>query len=231
MNHHQIKVVGFDADDTLWENEMLFRDTEKAFYKLMAPYEVEHRLSQELFKTEIENLGTYGYGIKGFTLSMLETSLKVSGYRVTQEIINEIIQLGRKMLSAPVKIINHVPETLAALGKKYRLIMVTKGDLLEQQRKLRVSNLESYFHHIEILSDKTPAQYKKLLDHLDIPPEEFVMVGNSLKSDVLPPITIGCQAVHIPFHTTWAHEQVSQEEKEHVDYLELGDIKELLNHF
>ena len=227
----KIKVIGFDADDTLWENEMLFRNTEKAFFKILSHYDVEHKLNQELFKTEIENLSIYGYGIKGFMLSMIETALRVSEGRIEGNQIDEIIQLGRTMLSAPVHIIKNVPETLSSLQKKYRLVLVTKGDLLEQQRKLRVSNLEAYFHHIEILSDKTPLQYDRLLKHLDIDPSEFVMVGNSLKSDVLPPISLGCQAVHIPFHTTWAHELVEEEEKNAASYLELKEIKELLAYY
>lgn len=226
-----IKVIGFDADDTLWENEMLFRDTEEALFRLLEGYEVKHRLSQELYKTEIDNLSTYGYGIKGFMLSMIETALRITDHRVDAKTINEIIALGRKMLTAPVDIIDAVPETLASLQPNYRLILVTKGDLLEQQRKLKISNLEKYFHHIEILSDKTPAQYQRLLLHLDINPQHFAMVGNSLKSDVLPPIELGCTGIHIPFHTTWAHEQVAEAEKHNADYLELNDIKELLNYF
>lgn len=226
-----ISVIGFDADDTLWENEMLFRNTEEAFFRLLEGYEVKHRLSQELFKAEIANLSTYGYGIKGFMLSMIETALKITDHRIEAQRITQIIELGRKMLAAPVEIIKSVPETLACLKEKYRLILVTKGDLLEQQRKLKISNLEGYFHHIEILSDKTPAQYRRLLAHLDIKPQNFAMVGNSLKSDVLPPIELGCKGIHIPFHTTWSHEQVTEEAKQNSDYLELDTISELLNYF
>ena len=226
-----VKVIGFDADDTLWENEMFFRNTEKAFYELLEGYEVPHRLSQELYQTEIENLQVYGYGIKGFVLSMIETAIRVTDSRLSAGLISRIIDLGRAMLSAPVHLLPDVPETLAQLGQKYRLILVTKGDLLEQQRKLRESNLEGHFHHIEILSKKGQDQYQKLLDHLDIQPGQFVMVGNSLKSDILPPISIGCQAVHIPFHTTWVHEQVPDHERDQADYLELAYIRELLDHF
>ena len=227
----KIQVIGFDADDTLWENEMLFRNTEKAFFELLEKYEVQHRLSQELYKTEIENLKVYGYGIKGFMLSMIETALHVTNHQIEASHINDIIELGRKMLNAPVHIIKNVPETLNQLQQKYRLILVTKGDLLEQQRKLRISNLEAYFHHIEIMSEKDSGQYQRLLDHLDISPEAFVMVGNSLKSDVLPPLAIGCKAVHIPFHTTWTHEEITAQEKQKAQYLELGRISELLQHF
>lgn len=231
MNYSDIKVIGFDADDTLWENEMLFRNTEKEFYKLLSTYEVEHRLSKELFKKEIDNLKIYGYGIKGFMLSMIETALSISDNRIHGQIVADIIQLGRNMLTAPVDLIDQVPETLAKLGKHYRLILVTKGDLLEQQRKLQVSGLEGHFHHIEILSDKTPEQYQRLLNHLDVRPEEFVMIGNSLKSDVLPPIKIGSKSIHIPFHTTWAHEEVSHDEKKDLEYLELSKIDQLIPYF
>ncbi|MFT5570215.1 MAG: putative hydrolase of the HAD superfamily, partial [Cyclobacteriaceae bacterium] len=222
------KVIGFDADDTLWENEMLFRNTEKEFCNLLSEYEVEHLINQQLLAREIDNLPTYGYGIKGFTLSMIETALTVTGGTVAPVVIEKIIELGRKMLAAPVTLIDQVPETLTELSARYRLIVVTKGDLLEQQRKLTKSGLMEHFHHIEVLSDKTPTQYKRLLQHLDISPESFVMVGNSLKSDILPPLHIGCQAVHIPFHTTWVHEQVSDKEKADHQYVELNRINELL---
>ncbi len=228
--YEEIKVIGFDADDTLWVNETLFRQAESEFFKLLELYDVEHRIYQELFRTEMDNLELYGYGIKGFMLSMIETALKVSDGKISNEAINSIIQIGKRMMNAKVEILDDVKSTLQNLKSKYRLIMVTKGDLSDQERKLNKSNLEEYFHHIEIVSQKKPANYSKLLDHLDISPDEFLMVGNSLRSDILPVLEIGAQAIHIPFHTTWDHEKVSDEETRDKKYYTLTTIREIPNH-
>lgn len=203
-----IRVIGFDADDTLWSNEPYFREAEEKFCDLMEGYLPRHSMQRELFATEIENLKLYGYGIKAFMLSMVETALKTGGDTLPVSVVASIIKIGRTQLELPVILLEGVEEVLKALHGKYRLVMVTKGDLLDQERKLERSGLAGYFHHIEIVSEKRESDYRKLLRHLDIQPEEFMMVGNSLKSDVLPVLELGCYGVHVPFHTTWEHEQV-----------------------
>lgn len=203
-----LKVIAFDADDTLWVNEPYFRQTEERFYGLLGEYASQHTLERELLKTEIENLGLYGYGIKGFVLSMIETAMNVTNNSIGVDIIAKVIDLGKQMLNEPIELLDNVEEVLASLKDQYRLVVATKGDLLDQERKLRKSGLSHYFHHIEIMSEKDDANYLKLIKHLDIKPEELMMVGNSLKSDILPVLNVGGYGVHVPYHITWAHEQI-----------------------
>ncbi|APZ46914.1 HAD family hydrolase [Polaribacter reichenbachii] len=224
-----IKVIAFDADDTLWVNETYFRDAEHQFAKLLSKYETENKIDQELFKKEIDNLHLYGYGIKGFVLSMVESALELSNYQINPKIIASILNIGKEMLAQPIELLDGVEEVLKSYYGKYKLIVATKGDLLDQERKLEKSNLLKYFHHIEVMSDKKENDYQKLINHLDIDPSELLMIGNSLKSDVLPLINIGATAIHIPFHTTWVHEEVSDNEKSDTDYKTLSSIKEIKN--
>lgn len=228
VNYKNIKVIGFDADDTLWVNETYFRDVEDKFATLLEAYETKNKIDQELFKTEMKNLEIYGYGIKGFMLSMLESALELSNNQVSHTTLNTILDLGKQMLAQPVELLNGVEEVLQKLQSKYRLIVLTKGDLLDQENKLERSGLSKYFQHVEVLSDKKECNYEKLLSHLKIPAHEFLMVGNSLKSDVLPLINIGAKAIHIPFHTTWQHEEVSEEERNGKAYRTLNEMKQLL---
>ena len=221
------KVIAFDADDTLWINEPYFQETEKKFCALLEDYLPHHAVAQELFKTEIENLALYGYGVKGFMLSMVETALRVTNNTVSLETIEKTIQYGKELLGSPIELLDGVEEVLHSLKNKYRLVVATKGDLLDQERKLKKSGLEHYFHHIEIMSDKQETDYQKLIKHLDIPPDEFLMIGNSLKSDVMPVLAIGGHAVHIPYHTTWAHEKM-EHKVEHVNFRQAQTIKEIL---
>ena len=200
------KTIAFDADDTLFVNEPYFQEVEQKFCQLLENYLSHHTLSQELFKVEIDNLKLYGYGIKGYILSMIEAAITVSNATIPIEVISKIIQYGKELLEKPIEILDGVEETLAALSGKYKLVVATKGDLKDQQSKLHRSGLGHYFHHIEVMSDKKEADYLKLIQRLDIQPNEFLMIGNSLKSDVLPVLNIGGQAIHVPFHTTWAHE-------------------------
>ena len=225
-----IKVIAFDADDTLWVNEPYFQETEERFCELLAPYLSRHTLSQELFKTEIANLRLYGYGIKGYILSMIEAALKISNNTISNEAIEKIIQYGKELLEKPIELIDGVEETLEALKGKYKLVVATKGDLLDQRRKLHNSGLGKYFHHIEVMSDKQETDYNDLVKRLDISPTEFLMIGNSLKSDVLPVLGIGGHAVHIPFHTTWAHERIDHK-VEHVNFRDFEKIAEVLSLF
>lgn len=225
-----IKVIGFDADDTLWVNEPYYLETENKFCTLLEEFLPNKEISKELFATEMQNLELYGYGAKAFILSLLETSLKISNYKVSQKSVGEIINLGKELLNKPLELLDGVEEVLKELEKDhYRLIVATKGDLLDQERKLRKSGLEKYFHHIEIMSDKQESDYQKIIDHLDIQPEEFVMIGNSLKSDIIPTINLGCFGIHIPYHTTWLHEVVSDDEIKSINYKKVEHILEILD--
>lgn len=222
-----LKVIAFDADDTLFVNEPYFQETEEKFCALMSNYLSHHTLSQELFKTEINNLDLYGYGIKGYILSMIEAAMKISNNTISVEIIGKIIEYGKELLEKPIELLDGVEETLEALKGKYKLIVATKGDLKDQQSKLHRSGLGHYFHHIEVMADKQEINYQKLLGRLEIGPQEFMMIGNSLKSDVLPVLGIGGYAVHIPFHTTWEHEKINHT-VEHQNFRTLDNISEVL---
>lgn len=228
VNYSNIKVIGFDADDTLWVNETYYREAELEFAKLLAKYETANKIDQELFKVEMNNLDMYGYGIKSFILSMVEAALEISNNEVTSQSIKAILDIGKNMINKPIELLNGVEEVLQILSKKYKLILATKGDLLDQERKLKRSGLIDYFHHIEVLSDKKEANYSKLLKHLDINPPEFLMIGNSLKSDILPLVNIHAHAIHVPFHTTWAHEQVTEEETNGKDYRTAKSLKDII---
>lgn len=230
IDFKDISVIGFDADDTLWVNETYFRETEERFAELLEGYETKNKIDQELFKMEMQNLELYGYGIKGFMLSMIESALDLSNNRISQETILEILNLGKKMINHSVELLEGVEEVLQVLSSKYRLIVLTKGDLLDQERKLEKSGLSKYFKHVEVLSDKKEGNYKNLLKHLEIPIDSFLMVGNSLKSDVIPILNIGGKAVHVPFHTTWAHELVSEEEERINNHLRINSLRDILKY-
>ena len=220
-----LKVIAFDADDTLWVNEPFFREAEERFASLLEDFMPQHAIMKELYRTEIDNLGLYGYGIKGFTLSMIETAMRVSDQKMPMSLVEKVIQIGREMLEKPVDLLPGVEEVLKALNGDYRIVLATKGDLLDQERKLKKSGLEKHFHHIEIMSEKRVEDFAKLIRHLDVAPSEFLMMGNSLKSDVLPVLELGGFAIHIPFHITWAHEQVSHE-IEHERFFKVENIGE-----
>ena len=223
-----IKVIAFDADDTLWVNEPYFRNAEKDFCELLKDYVSEEECNQLLYKIEMQNLPLYGYGIKPFALSLIEAAITISNKKIPLETVSKLIEIGKGMLNMPIELIDGIEDTLKQLSKKYRLVMATKGDLLDQERKLIKSGLEKYFHHIEVMSDKQPKNYQKLIKHLDIAPEQFLMIGNSLKSDILPVLEIGSYAIHIPFHTTWEHEKVTEEVK-HPNFKTLELASELID--
>lgn len=206
-----LKVIAFDADDTLFVNEPYFQQSEQAFCDLLGDYLPRHELEKELFRVEMQNLAEYGYGIKGFVLSMIETAYLVSNHTIPSTTIAKIITLGKEMLHQPIELIAGVEETLQALQGKYKLIVATKGDLKDQQRKLHDSGLGVYFHHIEVMADKQVLNYQKLLTRLEVEPVHFMMIGNSLKSDVIPVLELGGYGVHVPFHITWEHEKVSHQ--------------------
>ncbi len=222
-----LKVIAFDADDTLFINEPYFQETEQKFCALMSDYLSQQGLSQELFRVEIANLDLYGYGIKGYILSMIEAAMKISDNTISMEIIEKIIVSGKELLQKPIVLLDGVEETLSQLHGKYKLIVATKGDLKDQQRKLHDSGLGHYFHHIEVMADKQELNYEKLVSRLEIDASEFFMIGNSLKSDVLPVLAIGGHAVHIPYHTTWEHEKISHK-VEHPNFKTLEKITDVL---
>lgn len=228
--NHKITTLAFDADDTLWINEPYFQEAEKQFCALLENYSPQHTISQELFKTEMKNLHLYGYGIKGFLLCMVETATNVSNGTVSIKVIDKIIEIGHDLLQKPIELLPGVGETLEALNSNYKLVVATKGDLLDQERKLKNSGLERYFHHIEIMSDKKVSDYQKLLRHLDCRPENFLMLGNSIKSDVLPVLELGGNAAHIPYHVTCTHEQQETNLK-HENFIQLKSLDEILKYF
>jgi putative hydrolase of the HAD superfamily len=223
----KIKVIAFDADDTLWVNEPYFRQTEERFCSLLGEYASQHELERELLKIEIDNLGLYGYGIKGFILSMIEAAMKITQNTLSIQVVADIMELGKQMLNQPIELLDDVEDVLQSLKSKYRLVVATKGDLLDQERKLKKSGLSHYFHHIEIMSEKDDANYQKLIKHLDIQPDELLMVGNSLKSDILPVLNIGGYGVHVPYHITWAHEQI-EHSIDNERFKSAASIKEIL---
>lgn len=226
-----IKVIAFDADDTLWVNEPYFQNTEKKFCDLLQEFMPQHTLSRELFKIEIDNLPLYGYGVKGYILSMIEAALKVTGNTIPISAIETILQYGKEILNEPIELLDDVEHVLSSLKDRYRLVVATKGDLLDQERKLKKSGLNHYFHHIEIMSEKKEDDYRKLIRHLDIDASEFMMIGNSVKSDILPVLAVGGSAIHVPYHTTWAHEQVEVTlDHEHFRHVEgIGEVLGILS--
>lgn len=225
----KINTIAFDADDTLWINEPYFQEAEKQFCELLKNYLSPDLVSQELFTTEMKNLHLYGYGVKGFVLCMIETANRISNHTVSLKRIDEIIAIGHDLLQKPVELIEGVTETLSQLKGKYKLIVATKGDLLDQERKLKKSGLQGYFHHIEIMSDKKTTDYQKLLHHLDCKPENFLMLGNSVKSDIIPVLSLGAYAGHIPYEVTWTHEQHEQTVK-HDNFVALKCIDSILQY-
>lgn len=224
-----IKIIAFDADDTLWVNEPYFQETEHKFCALLEDYLPHHTVTKELYKVELKNLELYGYGIKAFMLSMIETISKVTENNAHMELVNKTIALGREMLQKPIELLEGVEDLLIELNGNYRLVMATKGDLLDQERKLIKSGLAKHFHHIEIMSHKKKEDYQKLLNHLDCKPENFLMIGNSIKSDILPVLEIGAHAIHVPYHTTWVHELVDPNIKK-PNFIKVDKISEIINH-
>ena len=212
MMKGRLEVITFDADDTLWENEFLFRENEMRFCELVQEYADQKTALELLLKNEIKALPIYGYGIKGFVLDMVETALELSHNQVSGETIGKILALGKEQLTYPVKLIEGVEETLSALHKHNPLVMATKGDLTDQKRKIEKSGLKKYFSHIEIMSEKDESGYRSLIERLQIAPDKFLMVGNSLKSDIIPVLKIGGYAAYIPFYTTWEHEKADKPE-------------------
>ena len=220
-------VIAFDADDTLWHNESLFAMTQGKFQQLLAAYCSPELVQQRLDQTERRNLKYFGYGIKGFTLSMIETAIELTNGEIHGEEIQEVLNFAKEMLTSPVQPLDGVEEVLAALSASYPLMLITKGDLFDQEAKVARSGLAHYFQDVEILSEKTPETYQAILTKYDIPSQRFLMVGNSLRSDILPVVEIGGHAVHIPYHITWVHERVPLQDNKQKGYIECEQIGEL----
>lgn len=222
------KVIAFDADDTLWVNEPYFREAEQKFAELLSIYETENKIHQELYKVITGNIPLYGYGVKSCTLSMIECATQLSNNQLSSLTVQKILSIGKDMLTKPIELLPNIKEVLKYLSPKYKLIVLTKGDLLDQEKKLEKSGLLKYFHHVEVMSEKNPEGYKRILKHLDIKPSEFLMIGNSLKSDILPVTKIGAKAIHVPYHSIWQFETISNKEKENMSYLTLTSIKDIV---
>ena len=199
-------VIGFDADDTLWHNESIFTITQEKFRELLYSHNTE-LVNQTLSSTQIKNLKLFGYGIKGFILSMVETSVELTNGEIKGNEIQKIIDFGREMLANPIELLPHVQEVIEDLSRKYRLLLITKGDLIDQETKIARSGLAEYFTGVEIVSDKNTETYEKILSRHEIIASRFIMIGNSMRSDIVPIVQIGGQAVHIPYYSTWDHEQ------------------------
>ncbi|WMT89898.1 HAD family hydrolase [Pelagibacterium sp. H642] len=206
----RLTTIGFDADDTLWQNEQFFRLTERQFADLLADFAEPEHLSARLLEAEKRNLAHYGFGIKGFTLSMIETALEVTDGKVPGEIIGRIVSAGREMLSHPIETLPHVHDTLEALTGTHRLVLITKGDLFDQERKLAQSGLGDFFDAVEIVSDKSAATYQRAFSRHGDGPAHAMMVGNSLRSDVLPAIEAGSWGTYVPHELTWNYEHAEE---------------------
>jgi putative hydrolase of the HAD superfamily len=222
-----IKHIAFDADDTLWHNERIFNETKNKYTNLLAAYHSQEWIEARLDEAETRNIQHFGYGIKGFTLSMIETACELTEGRINGDEIQQIIGLGREMLSAPINLLDGVQDTIHELSNQFDLMLITKGDLFDQEAKLARSGIGNYFKTVEIVSQKNASDYQKILNRYQITPGEFVMIGNSLKSDILPVLEIGAKAIHVEYETEWAHEKVSDEELIGKDFLRLKQMSEL----
>jgi putative hydrolase of the HAD superfamily len=221
------KIIAFDADDTLWHNEPYFDEAQAKFCELFADYASKQEILQLILSHQVKNLPLYGFGIKAFTLSMIDSALELTNDQISGRGIKKIIDIGRDLLQKPVELLPEVEDVLQQLKGKYKLVVATKGDLKDQHRKLHDSGIGHYFHHIEVMSDKKELDYEKMLARLDIKPENFIMIGNSLKSDVLPVLNIGGHGYHIAYHTTWEYEKIDFE-IQHDNFKSLEKITDVL---
>jgi len=221
----QFDVIAFDADDTLWKSEDLFQATEARFAELVDPYSpVGIDVLDALHAIERLDIASQGYGVKAFTISMVRAAIDMTDGAVPTEVIREIVELGAAMLVDPVHLLPHVPEVIDQVGRAKRIVLITKGDLVHQTRKVTTSGLEHHFSDIEIVLEKDPPIYAKLMERFGVAPERFCMVGNSVKSDVLPVMALGGQAVHVPYHVTWDLEKVDEHDEDVVELASLADL-------
>lgn len=220
-------VIGFDADDTLWHNEVIFEKTHERYRALLAQYHDAATVDRTLYATELRNLELYGYGIKGFTLSAIETAISLTEGKIGAEEIQHLIRLGQEMLAHPVELLEGVADTLPVVARGHRVILITKGDLRDQERKLAKSGLAAHFAGVEIVSEKNQATYARIFERQEIDPKSFLMVGNSLKSDILPIVALGGVGVHVPYHLLWAAEHVENVPLPEGRFFQLKTLREL----
>ena len=226
MKIEKLRVIAFDADDTLWDCQSHFEAVENHLYRLIAPYCEEP--AKELFNTESGNMADLGYGCKAFTISIIETALRVGGDYLSAEQLSDLLSHSKSLLHLPATPLPEVEETLQRLqAYPYQLVVFTKGELQDQENKLKRSGLAKYFSHVEITSDKTEVEFQQLCEHLGIIPEELLMVGNSLKSDIAPALNIGASAIHIPFHVTWQLEHF--DDIEHQRLIKISHFNEIIS--
>lgn len=222
------KTIAFDADDTLWHNEPYFDEAQERFCELFSGFASKQELLTLILNHQVKNLPLYGFGIKAFTLSMIESALDLTNHQLNGQVVDKIIQIGKDLLQKPVELLPNVEDVLQQLKGKYKLVVATKGDLKDQHRKLHDSGIGHYFHHIEVMSDKKELDYQKMLGRLDCQAEDFIMIGNSLKSDVLPVLNIGGTGIHVPYHTTWEYEKIDFEIV-HTNFKSINSITEILD--
>jgi putative hydrolase of the HAD superfamily len=217
-------VIGFDADDTLWHSEDSFHAGEMEFVELVSPFAADGiDVKAALTGFERKNLHTFGYGVKAFGLSAVEAAISITDGRVPSTVIGQLVEMIRAQLTEPVRLLPHVAEVLAAVSPHYRLVLITKGDLIHQTFKVETSGLAHHFEHVEILLEKDPATYRRVLHTIGVAPEQFCMVGNSVRSDILPVMALGGTAVHVPYPLLWELEHVDHDEH----FAELSDLTEL----
>jgi putative hydrolase of the HAD superfamily len=221
-------VIGFDADDTLWHNEIYYRQAAEKFKALLAPHKESAETAKILSEIEIRNVAVYGYGFKSYTLSMIEAAVRITEGRAAAQVFDAVLDIGRSMLDGELLLFEGARSTLTALSGKYPLVLITKGDLMEQSSKVRRSGLAGFFRSIEIVEDKTPQSYRALLEKGGIEADRFLMVGNSLKSDILPVLEIGARAVFVPYEHTWVHEHADGGGHSYFEIENLGQLPELV---
>jgi putative hydrolase of the HAD superfamily len=222
-----LDLIGFDADDTLWQNESLYLQAREQFRKVLAPYRLAGSVDETLHRIEIPNLDYYGYGVTGFVLSMIEAAIELTEGRIAGEDVRQLLDLAKGMLAAEVQLFAHAVDTLATLSASYALMLITKGALRHQRSKLARSGLSEYFSHVEVVSDKTPATYQGILDKVQVEPYRFVMIGNSMRSDILPVLELGGWAIHVPNDLTWSHEDANLPQRLRRRYFEAGGLGQL----
>ena len=221
------ETIAFDGDDTLWQNETYYLEAKEQFKHLLSKYQDSDSTRRRLDEIEVHNINVYGYGIKSFTLSMIETAIDLSDGKIEGPEIHQIIDISKEMLTNEVELFEHVEETLKRIRVNFDLMLITKGDQFEQERKIARSGISGYFRYIEIVGEKSRESYQAIITKYEIPPTRFIMVGNSLRSDIQPVVAMGGRAIYIPNEQTWSHEEVPKEGIEHTEYDELEHIAQL----
>jgi putative hydrolase of the HAD superfamily len=219
-----ITTVAFDADDTLWHNERIFIDAREKLKRILSRYKAAEWVENILDETESRNIAHYGFGVKAFTLSMIETACELSDNKVTGSEVAEIIGLAKEMIASPINLLPKVEQTIHQLSHEFRLVLITKGDLFDQETKLARSGLGDLFDIVEVVAKKDPETYRRILSKHNIKPNEFVMIGNSMRSDIMPVVETGGKAIHIAYETEWILDAITEEEKQRLDFVSLESI-------